>query len=368
MGKKHKKKNKSSKQEQVKKQQKILLEKIDVEQIEGRQEMLTDDVEKEQRRNTRLGAIIAIVAIVGTACAFLFKMTVNTLNVWSEHGVTYWYLKGLFLSALSISVIIFIDIVIYVISDLKRHNISNENYKQYDQISDEKYKNLLTEFKIYILMLFFIYSLVIPLSAIYVESEQRWSSIVASVFCLFFVIRLFVMWMKGKSREDIKKSLINVIEKSGKLAFVGLLCLILGLVFVTNTTTTVKVKYELDGIVEICNTSAENYYGLDIAICNMDDEQIFEKSVEKEELLLAKEDKYVKDEVDGKKGAEGILLNSEWLHWKYIFDLKEIVDEQGKYYISVMVYQKGKSALLLNSFLVEENEYTFAQDSIEKEY
>ena len=143
MGKNHKKKNKKHKQEQ----QKIVLEKNGVEQIEEHQEMLTDDVDREQRRNTRLGAIIAIVAIVGTACAFLFKMTVSTLNVWSEHGVTYWYLKGLFLSALSISVIIFIDIVIYVISDLKRHDISNENYKQYDQISDEKYKYLLTEFK-----------------------------------------------------------------------------------------------------------------------------------------------------------------------------------------------------------------------------
>ena len=106
MGKKRKKKNKSRKQRKVENQQKRLLKETDVAQIEKHQEMLTDDVDKEQRRNTRLGAIIAIVAIIGTACAFLFKMTINTLNVWSEQGLIYWYLKVLFLSALSISVII----------------------------------------------------------------------------------------------------------------------------------------------------------------------------------------------------------------------------------------------------------------------
>lgn len=366
MRKKYKRKNKSCKQ--VKKQQEILLEKINAEQIEERQEILTDDADKEQRRNTRLGAIIAIVAIVGTACAFLFKMTVSTLNVWSEHGLTYWYLKGLFLSALSISVIIFIDIVIYVICDLKRHNISNENYKQYDQISDEKYKYLLTEFKIYTLILFLVYCLAIPLSAIYIERDQRWSSILASVICLGFIIVLFVMWIKSKSRKDIKKSLINVIEKMGKMVSIGLLCFILGFAFITNSSTTVKVKYEPDGVVEICNTSAENYCGLDIEIFNMKDEQIFKKSVQKEELLFAKEDKYVNGEVEGEKVVEGILLNSEWLHWKYIFDLKDTMKEPGKYYISVKVHQKGKSVLLLNSFLVETKEYTFAQESMEKEY
>lgn len=80
---------------------------------------MVDAAEKEQRRTTRLGAIIAIVAVIGTLCAFLFKMTISSLNVWSEQGVMYWYLQALFSFALSTSVIIFIDIVLYVISDLK---------------------------------------------------------------------------------------------------------------------------------------------------------------------------------------------------------------------------------------------------------
>ena len=59
----------------------------------------------------RQTAIIAIVAVIGTLCAFLFKMTISSLNVWSEQGVMYWYLQALFSFALSTSVIIFIDIL-----------------------------------------------------------------------------------------------------------------------------------------------------------------------------------------------------------------------------------------------------------------
>ena len=107
-------------------------------QVENQQEILVDSTEKEQRRTTRLGAIVAIVAVIGTLCVFLFKMSMAALNVWSEQGVMYWYLQALFLFALSTSVIIFIDIVLYVISDLKRYNTLDQNYKQYDQESDNR--------------------------------------------------------------------------------------------------------------------------------------------------------------------------------------------------------------------------------------
>ena len=59
----------------------------------------------------------------------------------------YWYLQALFSFALSTSVIIFIDIVLYVISDLKRYNTLDQNYKQYDQESDNRYMYLLSDFR-----------------------------------------------------------------------------------------------------------------------------------------------------------------------------------------------------------------------------
>ena len=96
---------------QVENQQEVLGADVDKNQVENQQEILVDAAEKEQRRTTRLGAIIAIVAVIGTLCAFLFKMTISSLNVWSEQGVMYWYLQALFSFALSTSVIIFIDIL-----------------------------------------------------------------------------------------------------------------------------------------------------------------------------------------------------------------------------------------------------------------
>lgn len=146
--KKHKKKNKNMKKREIQKmqvenQQEVLGADVDKNQVENQQEILVDAAEKEQRRTTRLGAIIAIVAVIGTLCAFLFKMTISSLNVWSEQGVMYWYLQALFSFALSTSVIIFIDIVLYVISDLKRYNTLDQNYKQYDQESDNRYMYLL---------------------------------------------------------------------------------------------------------------------------------------------------------------------------------------------------------------------------------
>ena len=102
--------------------------------------------------------------------------------------------------------------------------------------------------------------------------------------------------------------------------------------------------------------------------CGMDGEKIYTESVEKEKLLFAREDKYVNNEVEGEKVAEGILINSECLHWKYMFDLKEVINESGEYCVSITVHQDGKSAILINSLSVQNKEYIFAKDSMEKDY
>jgi len=178
--KKHKKKNKNMKKREIQKmqvenQQEVLGADVDKNQVENQQEILVDAAEKEQRRTTRLGAIIAIVAVIGTLCAFLFKMTISSLNVWSEQGVMYWYLQALFSFALSTSVIIFIDIVLYVISDLKRYNTLDQNYKQYDQESDNRYMYLLSDFRIYnndYFCIHFIYSIICNLWR--GESKMEW--------------------------------------------------------------------------------------------------------------------------------------------------------------------------------------------------
>ena len=145
-------------------------------------------------------------------------------------------------------------------------------------------------------------------------------------------------------------------------------CFMIGVIFVLNNQATISINYNPDGKVEICNTSADNYNGLDIEILNMDEEIMYTESPAKEKLLFAREDKYVNNGGDGEKLSEGILLNSEYLHWKYVFDLNKVINESGEYFITIIVHQNGKRVFLANSFSVENKEYIFAKDSMEKEY
>lgn len=348
---------------QVENQQEVLSADVDKNQVEN-----VDATEKEQRRTTRLGAIITIVALIGTLCAFFFKMTISSLNIWSEQGVLYWYLQAFFLLSLSTSVIVCIDIVLYLTSDLKRYNTCDQNYKQYDEGSDNRYRDLLNDFRMYTIMLFFVFSLSIPLSAIYGEENQKWiRSLISCLWALAGIV-FVVKWVKDTNKEEIKRTLQTVGGKIAKWIFVALFCFAIGGIFIVNNKATISVSYNADGIVEICNTSAESYNGLDIEIWNMDGEIIYTKSVEKEKLLFAREDKYVNNKVDGEKVAEGILINSECLHWKYMFDLNEVINESGEYSVSITVHQDGKSAFLINSLSVENKEYIFAKDSMEKDY
>ena len=76
-------------------------------QVENQQEILVDSTEKEQRRTTRLGAIVAIVAVIGTLCVFLFKMSMAALNVWSEQGNVLVFASTFFIRIINISYYIY---------------------------------------------------------------------------------------------------------------------------------------------------------------------------------------------------------------------------------------------------------------------
>lgn len=332
------------------------------------QEIPIDTADKEQRRTTRLGAIIAIVAVIATLFTLLFKLTTNTLNIWSEHGSMYWYLQALFSIALAIVGIIFFDIVIYLVSDLRRYNTLDHNYKQYDQVSDEKYMRLFDDFIIYTIMLFGVIALDIPLTVIYGEASQKLGGIIVSCICVIAGIYCFVQWVKKRNKEEIKQTFLKVGEKVLNCAFGALFCFALGLIIVANNKSTIQVEYNEDGIVEIYNASAEGYKEMNIEICNMDDEVIYTKSVEREELLFAREDKYVINEIDGERIVQGMAINADLLHWKYVFDIGEIANDSGEYYISITSYQNGKKAVLINSFFADNKKYIYAKDSIEKTY
>ena len=88
-----------------------------------------------------------------------------------------------------------------------------------------------------------------------------------------------MQWVKHKSKEEIKRIFLKVGGKIAEWMFVALLCFAISAIFIVNNKATISVSYNADGIVEICNTSAENYNGLDIEIWNMDGEKIIPSTI-----------------------------------------------------------------------------------------
>lgn len=72
--------------------------------------------------------------------------------------------------------------------------------------------------------------------------------------------------------------------------------------------------------------------------------------------------------VNGETIGEALLLNDERLYWRYSLDLHETINQPGKYYIFITVYEDGKSVVLKNTCLKEEKEYIFAKENMKKDY
>lgn len=368
MTKKKHKKNQKKREKRIENHQENLRGNADKGQTKNQQVILEEVEEKEQRRSTRLGAIIAIVAVMGTVCTFLLKMTTSLLNVWSEQGIIFWCLKILLSLALSMALIIFLDIVTYVIYDLKRYNVLDENYKQLDWESDKRYKCLINDFKLYISVLLVVVFLFTILSEIYGRDGQKWRGILMACLVAIAAIVIFLKRLEHKATAGFNDKLLNVGKEIGKLTVALIFCLSIIPIFILKDEATISVRYNSDGSVEICNTSTKNYDGLYIEIFDTNGEMIYREAVGKENILFAQDDVHVKNWVDNENVAEGVLLNSGHLHWKYILDLKIIVRKSGKYKALIKVKQGGKSVLLLNEFSVDNEEYNFAKESMEKDY
>ena len=106
------------------------------------------EADKQNRRNNRLSTIVAILAVWGTLCVTLFRFTRQKFVIWPEQGYTYYILMwGICIIPLAGMILIFWDIVRYVVADLNRYNLRNPYYKELDEKSDERYEILTNDFK-----------------------------------------------------------------------------------------------------------------------------------------------------------------------------------------------------------------------------
>ena len=94
----------------------------------NQQEMIEESADREQRRTTRIGTILA-AAMVGALCTILYKIMMSFLNLWVEKGMWYRVFRLGIILAFAVSLLICFDIVPYVLSDLKRYNLLDSRHK-----------------------------------------------------------------------------------------------------------------------------------------------------------------------------------------------------------------------------------------------
>lgn len=161
-------------------------------------------------------------------------------------------------------------------------------------------------------------------------------------------------------------SLGEIVIQTTKLAGVAVLVYFFATLSFLNNSASIQIDYNGSGEIVIENSTTGGYQGLDIQIYNFDEEIVYSESVEKNKLLFAHEYKYINEDKEKKKN-EGMFLNSEYIHWSYLFDLKEHVDN-GDYFVYITVYNGDRRAELVNSFIIKDGKCFFAKDSMEKNY
>ena len=231
-------------------------------------------------------------------------------------------------------------------------------------MSDEKYYLLMKDFKNYTILLLMVFLAIIPLNAIWGEGEDRRNSwLVIIVITIILIVKKYMQVSNTKEEKQRNSNIMDKIYILGKWVYFAGLCYLISAIFLPNNMAEISTIYDINGQVVICNESSESYKELNIEIYDATEKLIYCRSIEKSELLLAEELKYVYEEM-----GEGVEMNSGKMYWKYTFDLAKEVSDDGCYIIVVNVYQDEKRVSLKNMFTVTNGEFVFAQQEMKKEY
>lgn len=357
------KKQKKSKQKKNRKIKSNNTKNILENEVCNKTELHKDGHEKdiEQRRSARLGAIITIVAVMGSICIFCYKATVAALNMWSVEGVVYKVVQMLFVALLASVICVVIRLVEFIIYDMQRHNVKQNNFHHYDELSDKYYDELISDVKVYLGLMAIIFMagmILIYFSGNKIARVLAW--LLTGLYILILI--LLLIWI-------IKKHIKTVLKKIMRWGMIALLCAAFALISITNYKTTVQVQYMQEGVIQICNTSQGDFEGLEITIYDYDTGAgVYNVSVDQQEILLAKEDTYLMSGLDEGKKETAVLVGDEFIHWKYVFNLYDVLEELGTYYVEINVFQDNKHVELINMFKVDGQTFIFGKDSIKKTY
>ena len=110
----------------------------------------------EGRRSTRIGIVIAVTAVVATVCGLLYKLCLKMISdVPVEYNKFYFVNGFIFLAGLAYTLVIIFDISKYIYYDLWRCDVNDEDYKKYDDISDNAFSSLKYDFLNFLVLICF---------------------------------------------------------------------------------------------------------------------------------------------------------------------------------------------------------------------
>lgn len=325
------------------------------------------ECDRRNRRDNRLGTVIAIIAILGTVCNFLFQCAKSAVSSWPESGYLYSVaLYSVYFVPLSAIVLICYDIICYVIKDLNRYDVQNKSYMKYDKESDQRYSFMVKDFKIMLGVLFAELIITALIISYYQKSINGLMCFIVVILCLIISIIYFVKYHIYKNIKWIEVK--AVMKRIGIFLLVTLCIFYFVISFVINKGAKVDIKFDEEGGITIENSIDEKFDTASVYV-NLNNKKIANKHISVKDLLVANEtcgQSFYNN--SGEEIEKTLNIPEEMNYWKYRYSMAELNLSNGTYNVVILIKQKSKSVRIENMFEVEDGKYIFCKNSMSKRY
>lgn len=318
-----------------------------------------DNSDKESRRTTRGGMVLAMIASFAGVLTILFnfmKKFSQIILIGNEEFVEYVYLC--MYSILCIIILIVIDGLIYAFGDIERYNVKYEKYKEKDENSDSLYNHLIFNIRyagivvgVELVSFILIYALYFPFS---------WFNIF--YFVLFLVVcmiaTVFIIANRKLIFAKLESLFVFLIE------FIIIFCMVAPFMRLSGESK-ISIKFDNNNIF-IENQSSQEYDRMEIKIYNCyNGEEASKYEVYDTEILLAEEgNKKSIGEMEGKISDP----SGNRLYWIYEYDIGKAELKPGKYNIIIDVKQGDTELHFENEFIYNKNQVKYAKSEFVKTY
>lgn len=309
-------------------------------------------------------SIIGIIAVMSTICSFLFRYVKEVISGVPESGtLLYVSIWSIFLIPLSGFIIILIRIITFIVTDFSRFNVLDEKYKDYDRMSDEKYSAMIKDFKILLgVILFGELFLCFTL-----EILEGGVSAAAGTVCITGVALVFTAAIVKK--KICWAQIWTVLKRLFELAAIEVIVVMIVLLSVYSPHGKVDVTFDGRGTILIQNAANADPEKEILYIYDEEWNTIAEVDISKEDVLraLTTSGQTIKN-YKGSELGKAQKAYGETLYWKYLYNIENLKLDSGKYVAQLEIVQGQNNIQIFNIFEVAGSDYSFAVNTIHKDY